>query len=61
MLPIFFWGGVTHGPRSSSFWGLPYRILNISHNKELLRGLGVGKFQERLDLKPRLNGIGPKP
>ena len=26
---------------SSSFWGLPYRILNINHKKELLRGLWV--------------------
>ena len=31
----------THGPLSSSFLGLPYRILNIDHKKELLReGLG---------------------
>ena len=29
----------THRPLSSSFLGLPYRILNISHKKELLRGL----------------------
>ena len=29
---------------SSSFWELPYRILNINHifKKELLRSLGVG-------------------
>ena len=26
---------------SSSFLGLPYRILNINHKKELLRGLWV--------------------
>ena len=32
----------THGPLSSSFLGLPYRNLNINHNKELLRG-PVGK------------------
>ena len=32
----------THRPLSSSFWGLPYRILNINHKKELLRGLWVG-------------------
>ena len=31
----------THRPLSSSFWGLPYRILNIDHKKELLRGLWV--------------------
>ena len=29
-------------PLSSSFLGLPYRILNTSHKKELLRGLWVG-------------------
>ena len=31
----------THRPLSSSFWGLPYRILNINHKQELLRGLRV--------------------
>ena len=31
----------THTSLSSSFWGLPSRILNISHKKELLRGLWV--------------------
>ena len=31
----------THRPLSSSFLGLPYRILNIDHKKELLRGLWV--------------------
>ena len=31
----------THRPLSSSFLGLPYRILNINHKKELLRGLWV--------------------
>ena len=34
-------GCYTHRPLSSSFWGLLYRILNISHKKELLRGLWV--------------------
>ena len=34
-------GGLTHRPLSSSFLGLPYRILNINHKKELLRGLWV--------------------
>ena len=34
--------GFTHRPLSSSFWGLAYRILNINHKKELLRGLWVG-------------------
>ena len=37
------WGlGFTHRPLSSSFLGLPYRILNMNHKKELLRGLWVG-------------------
>ena len=30
----------THRPLSSSFWG--YRVLNIKHKKEQLRGLWVG-------------------
>ena len=34
--------GPTHTPLSSSFLGLPYRILNTNHKKELLRGLWVG-------------------
>ena len=32
----------THRPLSSSFLGLPYRSLNMDHEKELLRGLWVG-------------------
>ena len=35
------WGYIAHRPLSSSYWGLPYRILNINHRKELLRGLWV--------------------
>ena len=31
----------THRPLSSSLLGFPYRILNINHKKELLRGLWV--------------------
>ena len=31
----------THRPLSSSFLGLPYRILNMNHKQELLRGLWV--------------------
>ena len=31
----------THRPLSSSFMGLSYRILNINHKRELLRGLWV--------------------
>ena len=30
---------VTHRLLSSSFLGLPYRILNMNHKKELLRSL----------------------
>ena len=33
----------THRPLSSSFLGLPCRILNVNHKKELLRGLWVGR------------------
>ena len=33
--------GFTHRPLSSSFLGLPYRIVNIHHKKELHRGLWV--------------------
>ena len=33
--------GFTHGPLSSSFLGLPCRILNVNHRQELLRGLWV--------------------
>ena len=32
-------GDFTHRPLSSSFLELTYRILNINHKKELLRGL----------------------
>ena len=32
---------VTHRPLSSSFLGLRYRIPNMNHEKELLRGLWV--------------------
>ena len=36
------WGvGFTHRLQSSSFLGLPYRILNINHKKELLWSLWV--------------------
>ena len=34
-------GCYTHRPLSSSFLGLPYRILHINHKKELLWGLWV--------------------
>ena len=52
------WNMSTHRPLSSSFVGLPYRILNISHEKELLRGLWVkhkGSQHESSRTKP------PKP
>ena len=32
----------THRPQSSSFLGVPYRILNMNTTKELLWGLWVG-------------------
>ena len=37
---VLVWGP-TRRLLSSSFLGLPYRILNINHQKELLRGLWV--------------------
>ena len=33
--------GITYRPQSSSFLGLPYRILNMNPEKELLWGLWV--------------------
>ena len=33
--------GLTQRPLSSSFLGLLYRIININHKKELVRGLWV--------------------
>ena len=42
---------LTQRPLSSSFLGLPYRILNINNKKELLRGLWV-LFNQSLKLKP---------
>ena len=41
----------THKPLSSSFLGLPYRILNINHKKELLRGLWVASCGSGFTLK----------
>ena len=35
---------LTHRPLSSSFWGLPYRILNINHKKELQGAYGQDPF-----------------
>ena len=38
----------THRPPSSSFLGLPSRILNMNHKKELLRGpMGRAIFGQR--------------
>ena len=42
----------THRPLSTSFLGLPYRILNINHKKELLRGLWVNPWL-RISPPPR--------
>ena len=38
---VFRGVGCIHRPLSSSFLGFLYRILNINHKKELLRGLSV--------------------
>ena len=37
----------THRPVSSSFLGLPCRILNIYHKKQLLKGLWVNPAHEK--------------
>ena len=42
-------GLLTHRPLSSFLWGLPYRILNINHKKELLRGLWVATLNFTTD------------
>ena len=34
--------GFTNRLLSSSFWELPYKILNMNHRKDLLRSLWVG-------------------
>ena len=33
--------GFNHRPQSNSFWGFPYRILNMNPKKKLLWGLWV--------------------
>ena len=47
-------GLFTHRPLTSSFLGLPYRILNIDHKKELLGGLWVARREARTGRKRRL-------
>ena len=45
----------THRPQSSSFLGLPYRILNMNLKKELLWGLWVNpKPVQRKDNEPEV-------
>ena len=45
----------THRPLSSSFLGLPIRILNGNHKKELLRGLWAGLKGSGVDFStPRM-------
>ena len=50
--PRYFFVVATQRPLSSSFWGLPYRILNIDHNKELLRGLWLREGLRAIDILP---------
>ena len=40
-IPVISANESTHRPHSSSFMGLPYRILNMNPQKELLWGLWV--------------------
>ena len=64
----------THRPRSSSFLGLPYRMQNINHKKEPLRGLWLvspktgrtrRSFRMNYCMKARVSAhsetLGPKP
>ena len=46
---------ITHRLLSSSFLGLPCRILNMNHKKELLRSLWV----ETLESEPIIQRAGP--
>ena len=55
MLPPFREVELTNRPLSSSFLGLPYRIPNISHKKELLRGLWV--LSTLIEMTVRVNYI----
>ena len=51
----------THRPLSSSFLGLPYRILNINHKQELLRGLwGSPNSKTSLNPKPTIRSLKPR-
>ena len=50
----------THRPLSSSFLGLPYRILNINHKKELFGGLWVGFREFRVYCSQASQGCGFK-
>ena len=47
----------THRPLSSSCLGLPCRVLNINHKKELLRGLWV--LNPKPQSIPNLAIVGP--
>ena len=53
----------TQRPQCSSFWGLPYRILNMNPQKELLWGLWVNPNPEPQTLKPKRSKpfINPEP
>ena len=62
-----FYEGSTHRPLSSSSLGLPYRILNRNHKKELLRG-PMGRSDKSShheastgDRRRRYQGSIPKP
>ena len=56
---LTFLQGFTHRPLSSSFLGLPYRILNINHKKELLRGLWAGVSTASIFSVYFVLGLGP--
>ena len=60
------WLQFTHRPRSNSFLGLPYRILNIIHRKELLKGpwvvyIDTGTLPECFESLFRFLGLSGSP
>ena len=49
--------GTSHRAPSSSLLGLPYRILNINHKKELLRAYGIS-IRHGLGFGAQSTGLG---
>ena len=47
--------GATHRPQSSSFLGLPYRILNMNPKRELLWGLWLESIYINININININ------